>query len=101
MAALIVALYAAGAYFGWETRSHPNDAAWGTGGFARSMVFLATTALFPLVGAVIATRRPGNAVAWPLLAIGLAGSLDAALSTYSVYGVDLHRGPRDLALEAA
>jgi len=37
---------------------------------------------FPLVGAVIASRRPENPVGWIMLAVGLGGSLTMASSVY-------------------
>ena len=52
-----------------------GPAALGLGAFAL------TTFLFPLVGVLIATRRPGNSIAWLLLGIGLCWGLDAVASS--------------------
>ncbi|HYP20142.1 MAG TPA: hypothetical protein VEY08_08700, partial [Chloroflexia bacterium] len=41
---------------------------------------------FPLVGALIASRRPENAVGWLCLAVGLLWTLIGALDYYSYYG---------------
>ena len=41
---------------------------------------------FPLVGALIASKRPKNAVGWLCLAIGLLWSLSGVLDYYSYYG---------------
>ena len=58
--ALICAGYVVGAYFGWETRSYQNSDSWGTGGLLPSIAFMLTTFMLPLVGVLIATRRPGT-----------------------------------------
>jgi len=41
------------------------------GEFAEAVLFLTAMLSFPVVGVLIASRRPGNAVGWLLLAIGL------------------------------
>jgi hypothetical protein len=52
------------------------------GGLLGGVLFLA----FPLVGALIASRRPKNAVGWLCLAIGLLWTLGGMLDYYSYYG---------------
>ena len=52
--------------------------------------FVLTLLTFSVVGVMIATRRPENAIGWLLLGIGLAWSV--ANSTYSDYGLLLHPG---------
>ncbi len=98
--AVICLLYAVGAYLGWLTRSQKN-LGWGTGALAPSVAFALTTFTFALVGVLIATRRPGNAIAWLLLGIGGAWALDAVASSYAVYGLDMQRGSHQLARVAA
>jgi hypothetical protein len=98
---LIVVLYGAGVWFGWQTRSHADTSGWGLDTFAVSVGFVATTFVFPLVGVLIATRRPGNLIAWLLLGVGAVWGLDSLLSTYAVYGLDLHQGSARLAVRAA
>ena len=69
--AVICVLYPVGGYLGWLTRSQDNWGSWGTGSLAPSVAFALITLMFPVVGVLIATRRPGNSIAWLLLGIGL------------------------------
>ncbi len=52
------------------------------GGLVGGALFLA----FPLVGALIASKRPKNAVGWLCLAVGLLWTLIGMLDYYSYYG---------------
>jgi len=52
------------------------------GGLVGGALFLA----FPLVGALIASKRPENAVGWLCLAVGLMWTLLGMLDYYSYYG---------------
>jgi hypothetical protein len=54
----------------------------GVGGLVGGAFFLA----FPLVGALIASRRPKNAVGWLCLAVGLLWSLSGVFDYYGYYG---------------
>jgi hypothetical protein len=47
---------------------------------------------FPIVGLLIATRRPRNPIGWILLAIGLTWELDALMTGYVDYGLTTHPG---------
>ena len=42
---------------------------------------------FPLVGALIASRRPSNPIGWICLAVGLSWVLNLLTSSYVVYGL--------------
>jgi hypothetical protein len=52
------------------------------GGLVGGVLFLA----FPLVGAMIASRQPKNAIGWLCLTIGLLWTLSGMLDYYSYYG---------------
>ena len=54
----------------------------GVGGLVGGAFFLA----FPLVGALIASRRPENAVGWLCLAVGLLWMLSGVFDYYGFYG---------------
>ena len=43
--------------------------------------------LFPVIGYVLATRRPDNAVSWLTLGVGAAVGLSALLSAYASYAI--------------
>jgi uncharacterized membrane protein YidH (DUF202 family) len=99
--AAICGLYLVGGYLGWLTRSQENSGSWGTGSLAPSVAFAVTTLIFPVVGFLIATRRPGNAIAWLLLAIGIAWGLDAIAASYATYALEMHHGSHRAGLFAA
>jgi signal transduction histidine kinase len=49
--------------------------------------FLLAFGAFPVVGYVLASRRPENPISWLMAGIGVALGLDALLSSYGSYGV--------------
>ena len=63
----------------------------GTGGFERldgsTLGGYVLGATFPVVGWLIATRRPGNAIGWVFIAIGLSQALDTFAGQYGVVGL--------------
>ncbi len=42
---------------------------------------------FPIVGALIASRRPGNPIGWLCLAVGIAWMLGMVTGSYALYGL--------------
>jgi hypothetical protein len=47
---------------------------------------------FPTVGAIIASRRPGNAVGWIFCAIGLCGGVEVFTVEYGIYALVTNPG---------
>jgi hypothetical protein len=68
-------------------RSAQIPSSWGAdpsvGKFLGGVLFL----VFPLVGALIASRRPRNPIGWILLADGLLWMLTGMMDYYGLYGV--------------
>jgi hypothetical protein len=90
LAALSVAMFLAGAaltvsslYVGVAT---PPSSDWGTAGPLSGLVIFLPFLAFPLVGALIASRRPENPIGWICLASGLLFMLLAVTDSYSIYG---------------
>jgi hypothetical protein len=60
---------------------------WGTGGNSAVFIFLVPFLPFPLVGVLIASRRPENPIGWICLAAGLLWMLSIFTGAYAVYGL--------------
>jgi hypothetical protein len=87
LAVLSVALFAAQFVLFMLARSADVPESWDVSfSLARQLVG-ALFLIFPLIGALIASRRPGNPIGWVLLADGLLWMLSGAMDYYAVYGV--------------
>ena len=86
LAGLTLAVFVAAFPLWFLARSADIPSGWNAdvsvGGLAGGALFLA----FPLVGALIASRRPKNAVGWLCLAVGLLFTLAGAFDYYGYYG---------------
>jgi hypothetical protein len=60
---------------------------WGTGGLSVPLYAMLPFLPFPLVGALIASRRSSNPIGWICLAVGLLWMLNLLTSSYVVYGL--------------
>jgi hypothetical protein len=85
LCAASVALYVA-------TRSVQSPSTWGTGGDSAVLVFIVPFLAFPIVGALIASRRPGNPIGWICLAAGIFWMLAIVTGEYGLYGLVLKPG---------
>jgi len=87
LAALSVMMFVAAIVLHVLARSMDSPGQWSTlGAVGRVLSFLPFLA-FPLVGALVASRRPRNSVGWILLADGLLWTFGSALDSYRVYGL--------------
>lgn len=87
LAALSLAMFLASILLWVLARSAHVPSSWGAGltvaGLLGGLPFLA----FPLVGALIASRRPQNPIGWILLAVGFLWMFLGVSDYYGVYGV--------------
>ena len=56
---------------------------------------------YPLIGGLLAARRPGNAIGWIFLAIGLSQATNAFTAQYSIFGLVIQPGSVPYAAEAS
>src|SRR5215211_4757036 len=87
LAGLSVAMFVATVMLYALTRSVQLPTTWGTGGLSIVFVFLLPFLAFPLVGALIASKRPENPIGWICLAIGLFWMLNIMSGGYGIYGL--------------
>jgi hypothetical protein len=87
LAGLSVAMFVASVAFYILSRSAPVPSSWGTSLTVSGLLLFIPFLAFPLVGALIASRRPHNPIGWICLADGLLWMLIAMIDAYSFYGV--------------
>ncbi len=87
LASLSVAMFVANVVLYFLTLSVQPPTAWGTGGLSIVLIFLLPFLAFPLVGALIASRRPENPIGWICLAVGIFWMLANLSSGYGMYGL--------------
>jgi hypothetical protein len=87
IAALSLVLCAASIVLFYLSQSVQPPNTWGTSGNSAVFIFLVPFLPFPLVGALIASRRPGNPIGWLCLAAGLLWMLSIFTGAYAVYGL--------------
>jgi hypothetical protein len=85
MAAASVVLYIA-------TRSVQPPSSWGTGGDSAVLILLLPFLAFPVVGALIASRRPKNPIGWICLAVGIFWMMMLISTSYGLYGLVVEPG---------
>jgi len=87
LAALSLALFAATIAFYILTPSPQPPSSWGTGGLVGTVLIFVPYLAFPIVGTLIASRRPQNPVGWICLADGLVWMLGSVTGAYGEYGL--------------
>jgi hypothetical protein len=87
LAGLCMAMFVASLAFYVLTRSAPVPSSWGTSATVSGLLLYLPFLAFPLVGALVASRRPRNPVGWICLAVGLLWMLIAMIDSYSFYGL--------------
>jgi signal transduction histidine kinase len=82
-------------WLAWLTRDAIASGTGWTGGSSLGEAALFSLAIlpFPVVGLLIALRRPDNPIGWLLLAIGSVWFLGEAMSAYGTYGLAISRLP--------
>jgi signal transduction histidine kinase len=87
-AADVASLIVAG-WFAWVTRNAPltGGAGWTGTSFVEGELFALAILPFPVVGLLIALRRPENAIGWLLLAIGFVWFFGEVMTGYGTYGL--------------
>jgi hypothetical protein len=86
-AALSLVMFAASVALHLATLPVQPPPAWGTGGISVVLYVYLPFLAFPLVGALIASKRPTNPIGWICLAVGLLWMLSVTSGPYAVYGL--------------
>ena len=87
LGALSLVMFVATVVLYFATRSVQPPSSWGTGGLSVVLIFLLPFLAFPMVGALIASRRPENPIGWICLAAGIFWMLANLSSGYGTYGL--------------
>jgi hypothetical protein len=87
LGALSVGMFVATVVLYFLTRNVFPPSSWGTGGPSIVLVFLLPFLVIPLVGTLIASRRPDNPIGWICLAAGIFWMLANLTSGYGTYGL--------------
>ena len=66
----------------------PSTGDWGGADLFANLPFILMVLAFDVIGVLITTRRPGNAIGWLVLGIGLSWSAGDLLSALGQYGFD-------------
>jgi signal transduction histidine kinase len=102
--AVVTCVYAAGFVLTFLARGPAStESSWGSAGWFGTVLFPLSTYGFPLLGTLIALRRPGNSIGWLCLAIGFVWGLIGVMDAYAAYGLSVHPGsvPRPDLVSAA
>jgi hypothetical protein len=92
LAALSLLLCVASVVLYVATRSGQPPSNWGTGGHSAVLIVVLPFLTFPLVGALIASKRPKNPIGWICLAVGIIWMIMPISSSYGIYGLVVRPG---------
>ncbi len=92
LGALWLALFAAHIALSILTRSAQPPSTWGTSGLVSTLLLTMPFLAFPIVGTLIASRRPNNPIGWICLASGIFWVLAFLTGDYGVYGLVANPG---------
>ena len=82
---LVLCVAAVGLYLATLPVQPPSS--WGTGGLSAVLYVYLPFLAFPLVGALIASRRPENPIGWICLAVGIIWMFAVMSGSYAMYGL--------------
>ena len=99
LGALSLALFAAHIALSILTRSVQTPSTWGTGGLVGNLLIFMPFLAFPMVGTLLASRRPNNPIGWICLATGIFWALAFLTGAYGVYGLVVNPGSVPLAAQ--
>ena len=81
-----LACLAVAVWLGYLTRNvEATD--WGSSGIGAAVLLVTAIVSFPIVGVLVATRQPRNAIGWIMIEIGLVFFVSAAMDSYAVYAI--------------
>jgi hypothetical protein len=91
LAAFCVVLFLAAVALQISTLPVRSPSSWGTGGISTPLWAILPFLPFPIVGALIASRRPTNPIGWICLATGITWMLGMVSGSYVLYGLRMAR----------
>jgi hypothetical protein len=86
---LLLCLAAIGLYLATLPVVLQTPSSWGTGGLSAVLYVYLPFLAFPLVGALVASRRPHNPIGWLCLTVGIFWMLAIMSGSYAMYGLQV------------
>ena len=87
LAALSVGMFLVSVALYIVTLPVQGPVSWGTGGISTPFYAILPFLPFPIVGALIASRRPANPIGWISLGVGTVWMFSMVASSYMQYGL--------------
>ena len=91
LAAFCVVLFVVAIALHIATLPVRSPSSWGTGGISTPLWAILPFLPFPIVGALIASRRPSNPIGWICLAAGIIWMVGMVSGSYVLYGLRMAR----------